>query len=192
MSGDAEARPPVEPGQIASRRIHKGRMVALDIDTVRFPDGSTGEMEIFRHPGACAVVPFLSDVRGDDPQVMLIKQYRYAAGGWLYEIPAGKLDAGEDPEVCARRELEEETGCTAARVERLTTFFPTPGFCDEQIHIYRAEGLTMGAHRREADEFLTVETMTLSGALAMIEAGEIRDGKSIVGLLYAAGFRAGR
>ena len=181
-----------EPGQIATRRIHTGRMVALDVDTVRFPDGSTGELEIFRHPGACAVVPFLSDVRGDDPQVLLIKQYRYATGGWLYEIPAGKLDAGEDPETCARRELEEETGCTAARVERLTTFFPTPGFCDERIHIYLAEGITRGAHRREADEFLTVETMTLSGALAMIEAGEIRDGKTIVGLLYAAGFRAGR
>ncbi|MGZ8469407.1 MAG: NUDIX hydrolase [Gemmatirosa sp.] len=196
MSDEARQEPPasqdVEPGQIATRRVHTGRMVALDVDTVRFPNGTTGEMEIFRHPGASAVVPFVSDPRGADPQVLLIKQYRYATGGWLYEIPAGKLDGDEDPEVCARRELEEETGCTAARVQRLTTFFPTPGFCDEQIHVFLAEGLTMGAHSREADEFLTVETMTLSGALAMIEAGEIRDGKTIVGLLSAAGFRAGR
>jgi ADP-ribose pyrophosphatase len=187
-----ESRQDVEPGKIASRRVYTGRMVSLDVDTVRFPNGKTGEMEIFRHPGASAVVPFLSDPRGADPQLLLIRQYRYAAGGWLYEIPAGKLDGDEDPEVCARRELAEETGCTAERVERLTTFFPTPGFCDEQIHVFLAEGLTMGAHSREADEFLTVETMPLSRALAMIEAGEIRDGKTIVGLLYAAGFRAGR
>ena len=81
-----------EPGQVARRRVHSGRIVHLDVDTVRFPDGSTGELEIFRHPGASAVVPFLTDPAGDDPQLLLIKQYRYAAGGYLYEIPAGRLD----------------------------------------------------------------------------------------------------
>src|SRR5438132_313648 len=106
-----------EPGQISSRPIYSGRMVKLDVDTVRFPDGSTGEMEIFRHPGASAVVPFLSDPAGADPQVLLLRQYRYAANGYLYEVPAGKLDGDEDPEVCARRELEEETGCTASGVQ---------------------------------------------------------------------------
>ena len=181
-----------DPAQLASRRIHTGRIVHLDVDTVRFPDGSTGEMELFRHPGASAVVPFLSDPRGEDPQVLLIKQYRYAAGGWLYEVPAGRLDAGEDPAVCAARELAEETGCTAERVERLTTIFTTPGFCDERIHLFMAVGLTMGEHRRERDEFLEVETVPLSRALAMIESGEIQDGKTICALLYAAGFRAGR
>ena len=181
-----------EPGQIASRRIHTGRIVHLDVDTVRFPDGSTGEMEIFRHPGASAVVPFVSDPAGEDPQVLLIRQYRYAAGGYLYEVPAGRLDAGEDPAVCARRELQEETGCTAERVERLTTIFTTPGFCDEQIHLFMAVGLTMGEHAREHDEFLEVETVPLTRALAMIESGEIRDGKTIAALLYAAGFRLGR
>ena len=173
-------------------RVYTGRIVALDVDDVTFPDGSTGKLEIFRHPGASAVVPFLSDPAGDDPQVLLIKQYRYAAGGWLYEIPAGRLDDGEDPAECARRELEEETGCTAERVERLTTIFTTPGFCDERIHIFLAAGLTMGEHRREHDEFLEVERVPLSRALQMIEGGEIQDAKSIVGLLYAAGFRAGR
>jgi ADP-ribose pyrophosphatase len=181
-----------EPGQVATRRVHTGRIVHLDVDTVRFPDGSTGEMELFRHPGASAVVPFVSDPRGEDPQLLLIRQYRYAADGYLYEIPAGRLDDGEDPAECARRELREETGCTAERVERLTTIFTTPGFCDEEIHLFMADGLTTGAHAREADEFLTVESVSLSRALAMIESGEIRDGKTICGLLFAAGFRLGR
>ncbi len=182
----------VEPGKVSSRRIHTGRIVHLDVDTVRFPDGSTGELEMFRHPGASAVVPFLSDPAGADPQVLLIRQYRYASGGYLYEIPAGRLDAGEDPADCARRELKEETGCSAERVDRLTTIFTTPGFCDEQIHLFMAVGLTQGEHAREKDEFLEVETMPLSRALGMIESGEIRDSKTVVGLLYAAGFRAGR
>jgi len=181
-----------QPGQLSSRRVHTGRIVHLDVDTVRFPDGSVGELEIFRHPGASAVVPFLSDPAGDDPQLLLIKQYRYAAGGFIYEIPAGRLDAGEDPAVCARRELEEETGCTAERVEFLTTIVTTPGFCDERIHLFMAVGLTMGEHRREQDEFLEVERVTLSQALAMIERGESTDSKTVCGLLFAAGFRAGR
>ena len=181
-----------EPGKIDGRRVYTGKVVHLDVDTVRFPDGSTGELELFRHPGASAVVPFLSDPAGDDPQVLLIRQYRYAADGYLYEIPAGRLDPGEDPEVCARRELEEETGCTAERVERLTTFYTTPGFVDEKIHLFLAAGLTMGEHSREKDEFLEVVSMPLSDALLRIERGEIRDGKTIVGLLFAAGFRAGR
>ncbi|HZF67263.1 MAG TPA: NUDIX hydrolase [Gemmatirosa sp.] len=185
-------QPQVEPGQVATRRVHAGKIVQLDIDTVRFPDGSTGELEIFRHPGASAVVPFLSDPQGEDPQLLLIRQYRYAAGGWLYEVPAGRLDEGEDPADCARRELQEETGCTATGVERLTTIFTTPGFCDERIHLFLATGLTRGEHRRERDEFLEVETVPLSRALAMIESGEIRDAKTVIALLYAAGFRVGR
>jgi ADP-ribose pyrophosphatase len=184
-------QPQVEPGQVATRRVHAGKIVQLDIDTVRFPDGSTGELEIFRHPGASAVVPFLSDPQGEDPQLLLIRQYRYAAGGWLYEVPAGRLDEGEDPADCARRELQEETGCTATGVERLTTIFTTPGFCDERIHLFLATGLTRGEHRRERDEFLEVETVALSRALTMIESGEIQDAKTVIALLYAAGFRSG-
>jgi ADP-ribose pyrophosphatase len=181
-----------EPGKVSGRRVYSGRIVSLDVDTVRFPDGSVGELEMFRHPGASAVVPFLSDPAGEDPQVMLIRQYRYAAGGYLYEVPAGRLDEGEDPAVCAHRELEEETGCTAERVERLTTIYTTPGFCDEKIHLFMAVGLTMGEHRREKDEFMEVVTMSLSEALARIERGEIMDAKSVIALLFAAGFRAGR
>jgi len=166
-------------------------VISLDVDTVRFPDGSVGELEMVRHSGASAVVPFLSDPTGDDPHVLLIRQYRYAAEGYMYELPAGRLDEGEDPADCARRELQEETGCTAERVERLVTIFTTPGFTDEKIHLFMATGLTNGEVAREADEFLTVETMPLSRALAMVEQGEIQDAKTALGLLYAAGFRAG-
>ena len=184
MSSNASAR-------LSSRRIYSGKVLDLDMDRVRFPDGSEGELEMIRHSGASAVVPFLTDIAGDDPQILLIRQFRYAAEGYLYEIPAGRLDQGEDPADCARRELQEETGCTAERVERLTTIYTTPGFTDERIHLFLASGLTRGEHKREKDEFMDVETMSLSRALAMIEQGEICDSKTVVGLLFAAGFRSG-
>ena len=181
-----------EGPRIATRRVYTGRVINLDVDTVRFPNGSTGELEMIRHPGASAVVPFLSDPAGDDPQVLLIRQYRYAAERYLYEIPAGRLDPGEAPDACARRELREETGCTAERVEHLTTMYTTPGFTDERIHLFMAVGLTRGEDAREADEFIEVEGMPLSKALSLIERGEIQDGKTALGLLFAAGFRGGR
>ncbi len=178
--------------KLSSRRIHTGKVLNLDIDTVRFPNGSTGELEMIRHPGAAAVLPFLSDPAGEDPQIMLLKQYRYAAEDFLYEIPAGRLDPGEEPARCARRELKEETGCEAERIEHLYTFYTTPGFIDERIHAFMAVGLTRGQSQTETDEFITVETMTLSHALGLIEKGEIKDAKTALTILYAAGFRAGR
>jgi ADP-ribose pyrophosphatase len=181
----------ITPGQISSEPIYSGRIVKLFKDTVRFPDGSTGQLEMVRHPGASAIVPFLTDPTGDDPQILLIKQYRYAADGFIYEIPAGMLEPGEDPAKCAHRELKEETGCTAKHLEHLITFRTTPGFTDEQIHIYMATGLERGDTAHESDEFLTVETLTLSAALGLIRNGQIEDGKTIVGILYAAGFRVG-
>lgn len=182
---------PKPSAQIATRRLHTGRVIHLDLDTVRFPDGSTGELEIVRHSGASAVVPFLSDHTGEDPQVLLIRQYRYAADGFVYEVPAGRLDDGEDPAECARRELREETGCTAEHVEKLTTIYTTPGFTDEKIHLFMATGITHGEHVREKDEFMEVESMRLSHALALIRDGEIVDAKTIITLLYVAGFRSG-
>jgi ADP-ribose pyrophosphatase len=186
-----ELRKEVTPGRVKSRRVYNGKTISLDLDTVRFPDGSTGELEMVRHPGASAIVPFLSEPRGDDPQVLLIKQYRYAAEGYLYEIPAGRLDPGENPRDCAARELKEETGCTAEHFEHLLTMYTTPGFTDEKIHVYMATGLVSGETKHEADEFLELCPTLLSRALEMIEAGEIRDGKTALGLLFAAGFRAG-
>jgi ADP-ribose pyrophosphatase len=178
--------------KLSTRRAYDGRIINVDIDTVRFPNGSTGELEMVRHPGASAVVPFLTDAAGDDPQLLLIKQYRYAAGDFIYEIPAGKLDGGEDPAECARRELREETGCTAERIEHLYTFFTTPGFTDEVIHAYIATGLTRGEMTHEKDEFMTVETVTLSQALELIKEGELKDAKTALAILFAAGFRLGR
>jgi ADP-ribose pyrophosphatase len=180
-----------DSARIKSTRMYTGRVISLDLDEVRFPDGTTGELEIIRHPGASAIVPFLSDPAGDDPQVLLLKQYRYATGGYLYEIPAGRLDPGELPEACARRELLEETGCTAESITPLTSMFTTPGFTDERIHLFLATGLTRGEARREADEFIEVESIPLSTALQMIERGEIQDAKTALGLLFAAGFRVG-
>jgi ADP-ribose pyrophosphatase len=177
--------------QLAHRRIHTGRVVTLDVDTVQYPDGSTGEMEMLRHPGAAAVIPFASDPRGADPTVLLIRQYRYATGGALFEIPAGRLDAGEAPEQCARRELKEEVGVTAGRLERLTTIWTTPGFTDEQIHLFWAADLAAGAHAREPDEFIEVVPKPLSEVLAMVRSGEICDGKTVVAILYMAGFILG-
>lgn len=178
--------------KLDSRRVYAGKVLNVDVDRVRFPDGSTGELEMVRHSGASAVLPFLSDPAGDDPQVLLIKQYRYAAEKYLYEVPAGRLDEGEDPADCARRELREETGCSAEKVERMTTMYTTPGFTDERIHLFLATGITRGDHAREKDEFLEVETMPLARALELVRDGEIVDGKTVISLLYAAGFRAGR
>lgn len=177
--------------RLSSRRVYEGKVINVDRDTVRFPNGSTGELEMVRHPGASAVVPFLSDPHGDDPQILLIKQYRYAADAFIYEIPAGKLDGDEDPEVCARRELQEETGCTAVHLEHLYTFYTTPGFTDERIHAFMATGLTRGDAKHETDEFMSLETVTLSQALELIKSGELKDAKTALAILYAAGFRLG-
>ena len=170
-------------GKVSSRRVYSGKIVALDIDQVRFPDGKIGELEIIRHPGASAVVPLLD--AADDPQVLLIKQYRYAANGYVYEIPAGRIDAGETPEQCARRELREETGYAAGKMELLSSIYTTPGFIDERIHLFVAEDLTGGAVNQEPDEFMELHPMLLSRVVAMIRSGEIVDGKSIAGLLLA-------
>ena len=180
---------PIKPGRVKSTRVYTGRVVSLDVDGVRFPDGSVGELEMIRHPGASAVVPFLSDPTGDDPHVLLIRQYRYAAGGYMLEVPAGRLDAGEDPKDCAARELKEETGCTADRLDYLTSIYTTPGFTDERIHLFMATGLTPGETKHEADEFLEPQPMPLTQALEKIQAGEIQDGKTVIALLFAAGFR---
>jgi ADP-ribose pyrophosphatase len=177
--------------QLASKRIHKGRVIDLDVDTVRFPDGSTGQLEMIRHPGAAAVLPFASDPGGPDPTLLLIKQYRYAAGGEMIEIPAGRLNPGEDPKDCAQRELLEEVGVKAGRIERLTTIWTTPGFTDERIHLFWAADLKTGQHAREPDEFIEVTPTPLSQALTLIRDGGISDAKTALSILFVAGFILG-
>jgi ADP-ribose pyrophosphatase len=180
------------PGKVGSRRIYSGKVVNLDIDEVRFPNGKVGELEIIRHSGASAVIPFLTDPAGDDPTILLIRQYRYATDGFIYEIPAGRLEPGEPPEVCAVRELREETGCTAAKMEHLYTFYTTPGFTDEKIHLFVATGLTSGENELEADEFVEVVPTQMSAALKLIKDGTINDAKTALSILYVAGFFLGR
>jgi ADP-ribose pyrophosphatase len=172
-----------------SERQYSGRVIDLDVDTVRFPDGSTGRLEMIRHPGASAVVPFLDPVDAPDPRVLLIRQFRHAADGDLWEIPAGRLDPGESPEQCARRELREETGVEATTVEPLTSIFTTPGFTDEVIHLFVAQGLSQHESAREADEFLEVHEKRWSEVGRMIARGEIRDAKTLCGLTFVQCFR---
>jgi ADP-ribose pyrophosphatase len=172
---------------VSTERLYSGRIVSLDRDTVRFPDGSTGPLEMLRHPGASAVVPFLDDPGDEDPRVLLLRQFRHAADGYIWEIPAGRLDPGEAPEACASRELQEETGMRAKRLDRLTTIYTTPGFTDEQIHLFLARDLEEGDHRREADEFMELHVRRWSELTDMIRRGEIRDGKTLSALLFVHG-----
>jgi ADP-ribose pyrophosphatase len=160
-----------------AKNIYKGRVVNLNLETVTLPNGATVDLEIIHHPGAAAIVPMK-----DDQTVFLIRQYRHAVGGYILEIPAGKLDPGEDPRDCAARELEEEIGLRASSLEPVITFFTTPGFTDEVIHIYKATGLTAGRQNLERDEVLEVTEMPLETAIARINDGTIRDGKTIIGL----------
>ena len=175
--------------RLSSIRPYTGRRISVDLDTVRFPDGSVGTLEMVRHPGASAVVPFLDRPTDPDPRVILIRQYRYAAEGYLWEIPAGTLDPGDTPDSCARRELREEAGCVAGSLEHLVTIYTTPGFTDERIHLYAASGLTRVPSALEADEFLETHEIRWSEVGRMIGRGEIADGKSLSALMYMQCFR---
>ncbi len=189
MSGRGSQGQQHAAGHIRSKQIHDGRIVHLSIDTVRFPDGSTGTLEMIRHSGAAAVLPLLGGRDDADPRILLIRQYRYASGGFLLEVPAGRPDApGEDWEVCARRELEEETGYTAGRMTPMQGIFTTPGFTDEFIHLFLAEDLRPGDTSFDHDEFIEPVEMPLSAALEAVRAGEITDAKTVTSLLYATTF----
>jgi ADP-ribose pyrophosphatase len=165
------------------RQIFQGRVVDLSVDRVKMPNGKTSELEVIRHPGAAAMVP-LTDA-GD---VILVRQYRYAIGSWLLEVPAGKLDTGEAPELCAARELVEEVGMQPAELVPLGWIWTTPGFTDEKIWLYLARGLSPAKQDLQDDEVLSVETHPLSEAIAMVHRGEICDGKSVCSLLRAEAY----
>jgi len=171
----------------AIRDIYRGQVVHLTVEDVELPNGHRVELEIVRHPGAAAVVAL-----DDTGAVTLLRQYRHAAGGFLWEVPAGKLDAGEDPAACAARELREEAGLEASRLEGAGAIVTCPGFCDEVIHLFVATGLRRVPQALGLDEVIdSVRQFPLEDALAMIRAGEIRDAKTIAGLTQAA-LRHGR
>ena len=169
------------PGRVSSRRVYSGKVISVDLDEVRFPNGTTGELEMVRHSGASAVVPLLESAKA--PQIVLVRQYRYAASGYIYEIPAGRLAPDETPELCASRELKEETGYSAAAFTKVTTIYTTPGFTDERIHIFVAERLTLGKSAHEPDEFLELYPVPLLEAVEMVKVGKIVDAKTCVALL---------
>ncbi len=169
------------------RKVHQGRVVEVAVDRVRLPNGVEVDLDMVRHPGAAAVLPFV-----DDDTVLLVRQYRWAAGGWILEVPAGKLDAaGEDPAACAARELAEEAGCRAGRLEPLGFIWTAPGFTDEKIHLFMASDLTPATQELDRDEVLTVVRMPFRQVLALAEAGEIPDAKTQAALFQARLRRGG-
>jgi len=173
-----------EPGierVTASRRIYEGRIVGLREDAVTLSDGRSALREVVEHGDVAAIVPI--DVDGN---VILVRQYRLPAGEALLEIPAGGVDEGEAIDAAAQRELREETGYRAGRLEPLCGFFVSPGYCTEFIHVFLATDLVEDPVAGDEDEDISLERMALLDAVRLIETGDIKDGKSIVGLLLAS------
>jgi ADP-ribose pyrophosphatase len=166
----------------APRGSEKGGFrVRVSSERVALPNGRTFLLDVVRHPGAAAVVPFLSD-----DEVLLIRQYRHAADGMILEVPAGKLDRGEPPDACARRELQEEAGQRAGRLEALGWIWTTPGFTDEKIYLFAAFDLVPTPQLLDDDEVIELVPTPLSSALELVWRGEINDAKSAMALLHAA------
>lgn len=176
-----------EEPTVSSRLVFRGQVATVRVDEVRLPSGRIGRREIIEHPGAAAVVALTND-----DCVMMVRQYRKTVESTLLEIPAGKLDPGETPVQCAERELAEETGLAADSMSHLATFIPSPGILTEVITIFIAHGLHPHSVAGDPDEeVLHVERVPLARVAALIDAGEIRDGKSLVGLLLALRLKAG-
>jgi ADP-ribose pyrophosphatase len=166
--------------RLSTERVYAGRLLKIDRDRVELPNGGTTDLEMVRHPGAAAVVPFVSD-----NELLLVRQFRYATKGFIYEVPAGTLQQGEAPEACAAREIQEEVGHKAGRFEHLASIYTTPGFTDEVIHLYIARDLTPVPQNLDHDEVLTVERVRFTEAIDMIRDGRLVDAKSICALLLA-------
>lgn len=160
--------------------VHRGRVFQLVTENITLPNGVNMDIDVIRHPGAAAIVPML-----DGKIVLLLRQYRHAVGGWIWEIPAGTLGPQETVEACARRELIEETGYSARNFEKIGEITPLPGYADERVHLFLAAGLTPSAQDLDPDELLSVQPTPLPQALGMIFNGEIQDAKTITGLLLA-------
>jgi ADP-ribose pyrophosphatase len=165
----------------ASNNVRQGFQVVVSTERFPLPSGGELQLDIVQHPGASAIVPFISD-----SEVLLIRQYRHATGGTILEVPAGKIDPGETPAATAARELEEEVGQRVGRLEELGWIWTTPGFANEKIHLYAAFELTATASRPEDDELIELVPTPLAEALEMIWRGELTDAKSAIALIHAA------
>jgi len=163
---------------LSHREVYSGKIVRLHVDAIRQESGECTIREVVLHPGGVAAVPVL-----DDGRIVLIRQFRYPLGKYIWEIPAGKLDSGQTPRDTIARELEEEIGYTAGTLTEMCSFYASPGFCDEVIHLFIARNMAPCARRPETGEHITPEARTLDECLRMIAGGEIMDGKSILGIL---------
>jgi 8-oxo-dGTP pyrophosphatase MutT (NUDIX family) len=162
------------------RGVYSGHVVDLGIESVVLPNGESMQLEVIRHPGGAATVAV-----DERQRVCLLRQYRHAAGGWLWELPAGKIDAPESSQQTAQRELQEEAGLTARDWLELGSFFSTPGFCDERIHLYLARALSKTPTARHVHEVIEVHWIEYAQAHRWAQSGEIVDGKTMIGLLLA-------
>jgi 8-oxo-dGTP pyrophosphatase MutT (NUDIX family) len=162
------------------RNVFTGRVLTLNLEQVRLPNGRVAELEIAHHPGGAAVVAL-----DDAGRVCLLRQFRHAAGGWLVELPAGKLDGGEPPLECAQRELAEEAGVTARQWDKLGECFSSPGVLTEVIHLFLARGLAPADAQPEEHEVFEASWMPFDEAADLAARGELRDAKSLLGLLWA-------
>ncbi|MFN6202097.1 MAG: NUDIX hydrolase [Acidobacteriota bacterium] len=164
-----------------SERLFDGPIFAIDRDRLTESNGMEVVRDVVRHPGGAGALPLFADGR-----VALVSQYRHPARAELLEIPAGRIEPGEDPELCARREVEQETGFRPGRIERLSGFYSTPGFCEEILHVFLATDLTPTRQQLDHDEVVEVHFLQLEEAVRMVHQGEIVDSKTIIALLLAA------
>jgi ADP-ribose pyrophosphatase len=163
---------------LSHRRVYDGKILSLELDEIQEEGGTRALREVVRHRGSVAAIPV-----DDQGRVVLVRQYRHPVGEALWEVPAGILEKGESPEQAVRREVEEEVGRRAGHVERLAVFHPTPGFCDEVLHLFRATALQEAPLHPDEDELLEVKWYTLDEARALLRAGEVKDAKTIIALL---------
>jgi ADP-ribose pyrophosphatase len=180
-SGANDGGPGDRGRRLSSRRIYAGKVLSLDVDEVEEPGGVRTTREVVRHAGSVAVLAIQ-----DDGRIVLVRQYRYPVDGFVWELPAGRLDEGESPEQAAQRELQEEIGFKAGQLQKMAFFHTTPGFCDESMHVFRATSLVASKAQGDEDERIEVQAFTLPDLEAMIDRGEIREGKTLVAILLEA------
>lgn len=170
---------------VSHRRVYDGKILSLELDEIQEKGGAKALREVVRHRGSVAALPV-----DDEGRLVLVRQYRHPVGQALWEVPAGLLEKGESPEQAIRREIEEEVGRRAGDLERLAVFHPTPGFCDEVLHLFRATRLEETPLRHDEDEVLQVKWFTLDEARRMMGTGDLRDAKTLIALLMESERRA--